>query len=305
MTTTRTLDRVVHFDERSRNFPIRAVVNTNAFKTTTWECNTFNDQGQEGACVGFGWSHELASTPAPVPTNNTVAFSLYKRAQQLDPWPGENYSGTSVLAGAKAVQELKNNVGQSYIAEYRWAFGLPDLLLALAHTGPVVLGLNWYEGMFDTDPLGFLRRTGALSGGHCILALGVYIVLVAGFTGEPTQLSHLDLDNSYIVLHNSWGKDWGTGGKAKISLRDMQTLLAEDGEACVPMVRNVDAVISPTDPVPPAPVKPKGKGKFYAVRNSSVFHVNHPGIRENRVFASYAEARRLGLRPCAICRPTE
>ncbi len=119
-----------------------------------------------------------------------MALAIYKRAQQLDIWPGENYSGTSVLGGAKAVKELKNNVGESYISEYRWAFGIEDLIRALAYQGPVVLGLNWYAGMFNSDTAGWLRVTGALVGGHCLLALGVIVIAAPGFDGQTlTSLS--------------------------------------------------------------------------------------------------------------------
>lgn len=34
-----------------------------------------------------------------------------------------------------------------FVPEYRWAFGVDDVLATLAHHGPVVLGLNWYAGM--------------------------------------------------------------------------------------------------------------------------------------------------------------
>jgi hypothetical protein len=305
MTTTRVLDRRVQFDEKSRNFPITAVVNTSEYKTTNWECNTYNDQGSEGACVGFGWGHELAAVPAPVPTDYAKSLAIYKRAQQLDQWEGEAYSGTSVLGGAKAVAELRNNVGEPYLKEYRWAFGLQDLILALSHQGPVVLGLNWYSGMFNTDAQGYLRVTGELSGGHCLLAVGVNIVLAAGFTGTPTRLEHIDLDRSFVVLHNSWGQDWGVSGRCRMTLRDMQRLLSEQGEACVPVVRTTDATaVIPTDPIEPAPVKPKGRKRFFTVSRSSVFHSSHPGLREAKVFESYEEARKTGLRPCAVCKPT-
>ena len=323
MNTTRTLDRVVHLDERSRDFPITALVNTSAYKTTEWDCNTYNDQGTEGACVGFGWGHELASTPAPVPTNASQSLAIYRRAQQLDVWDGEAYSGTSVLGGAKAVAELRNNVGEPYLKEYRWAFGLSDLLLALSHQGPVVLGVNWYSGMFNVGPDGYLRVGGTLSGGHCLLALAVNLTLAEGFTGEPGDPSNLDLEKSYVVLHNSWGQDWGVGGKCKMTLLDIQRLLNEQGEACVPVLRSTDATVvvvpteptapvEPTSPVQPiAPVEPIAPEEpivstqtFFSVSRTSTFHSNHPGLRKARIFNSYEEARRAGLRPCYICRPT-
>jgi hypothetical protein len=62
------------------------------------------DQGKEGACVGFAWSHELAAYPVRVEVDDEFARSkIYAEAQKIDEWPGEAYHGTSVLAGAKVV----------------------------------------------------------------------------------------------------------------------------------------------------------------------------------------------------------
>jgi hypothetical protein len=145
---------------------------------------------------------------------------IYWEAQKLDPWEGGSYpgakpkyEGTSIICGIKAAQAL------GYIEEYRWAFGLADLILSVGRLGPAVLGLNWYEGMFGTDAKGFLQVTGELSGGHAILCKGV------------------NLKGKYFVLHNSWGPKWGTGGDAKISFDSMDRLLGEDGEAVVPLKR--------------------------------------------------------------------
>jgi C1A family cysteine protease len=48
----------------------------------------------------------------------------------------------------------------------------------------------------------------------------------------------VDLENSYVLLRNSWGRGWGTLGDCKISLYDLGALLREQGEACIPSVRN-------------------------------------------------------------------
>lgn len=233
----RTFDRLEQFDERSRAYPILALIASDAQpRSYTWRCDTYNDQGREGACVGFSLSHELAARPKVVPTGPDVATAIYRRAQQLDPWPGEDYEGTSVLAGVKAVQEMKNQWGNAYIREYRWAFGVDDLILAVGYKGPAVLGVNWYSDMFDTDADGFLRVSGSHVGGHAILCNGFKVVKTN--SALPISWDNLDRDKSYFKLHNSWGPDWGVAGVGKVTVNDMNRLLSERGEACIPLVRS-------------------------------------------------------------------
>lgn len=232
----RTFDRKPQFDERSRNYPAIVLgLDALPFRNYTWPLKEWLDQGSEGACVGFGISHELACVPAVIPVTNESARVLYKRAQQLDEWEGDSYEGTSVIAGMKAVQELKNDKGELLIPEYRWTFGLEELIRVLGRKGPMVIGCNWYTGMFDTDEKGFIHKTGELAGGHCVLGRGQSIKYLT--PGDKVSFSNVDLDKSYITIHNSWGKSWGIEGKAKISLRDVQALLAEWGEAVLPIGR--------------------------------------------------------------------
>ncbi len=210
--TQRTFDRYPHPDERNRHYPIRTLLDNPEPRSYTWACNTWLDQGAEGACVGFAWAHENAAKPKVRPSDTNQARALYRRAQQLDQWPGEEYEGTSVLAGAKAMQESK------LLVEYRWAFALPTTLAAISRHGPVVLGINWHEGMLE--PInGMIAPTGEVVGGHAILAIGV------------------SLKTQTVLLHNSWGKGWGINGRARIGFVDLAALLAADGDACVPATR--------------------------------------------------------------------
>lgn len=215
--TDRTFDRVPEFDPRSRLFNI-AALEPETPRAYTWSCAANLDQGSEGACVGFGWTHERAAKPKPDFTvANVDAFYIYKDAQRLDEWDGENYSGTSVLAGAKAAQR------KGWIGQYRWAFNLMDALTGVSRHGPAVLGINWYTGMFDTDNLGYVRVGGEIAGGHAILMRGV------------------DLKRRRVLLHNSWGPSWGGTdrgpGTAWITFEDLDRLLHEDGECCIPVER--------------------------------------------------------------------
>jgi hypothetical protein len=232
----RTFDRLPEFDERSRQYPIRALIDTSVTpRSYTWGCDYYNDQGQEGACVGFSWSHELAAKPKVVPTNNSVAQEIYYRARQLDSWPGEDYDGTSVLAGAKAVMERLNHLDRPLMGEYRWAFGTNDLIFAVGYKGPAVLGIDWYTNMFETDEGGYVHVDGEIAGGHAILCRGVRLVKKDRLL--PLTLDNIDRFKSWFLLHNSWGPNWGVNGTAKVRVAGMDELLTAGGEACIPVLR--------------------------------------------------------------------
>jgi hypothetical protein len=207
------LDRRVEFDSKSRSYPIRQLLPVKPLRSYTWACDTYLDQGQEGTCVGHAWAHEIAARPNVHKADSQLAHDLYRRARQLDQWPGEDYSGTSVLAGAKATQEA------GYLTEYRWGFGIDDLLATLAYHGPAVLGINWMTDMWDVDDAGYIHATGTVAGGHAILAHGV------------------NIKSESVLLRNSWGITWGRRGGCRITFADLDQLLHDEGEACVPVVR--------------------------------------------------------------------
>jgi hypothetical protein len=213
------LDRIVQFDERSRNFMIREIVAEKKARSYTWRCTTCLDQGNEGSCVGHGVGHELLARPAEAsPRTVTHRYArevIYWGAQKIDGWPGGAYpgarpfyEGTSVLAGVKEAQAL------GWMESYRWGFSLEDLVLGVGYNGPAVLGISWLQGMMDTDAKGYIHPSGQEMGGHCILCRAVSI--------------------SYerFTLRNSWGKSWGMGGDCYVSFDDMRGLLKMDGESC-------------------------------------------------------------------------
>lgn len=214
------LDRVEQFDERSRGYNVAELFGSTeqALRSYTWRCEPVLDQGREGACVGFAWSHEMAARPKVVKgIDNTTAQALYKRAQQLDPWPGESYSGTSVLAGVKAAQE------QGHFSEYRWAFNLHDLALAVGRKGPAVLGIPWFDSMYSTEHVVDGRHRVVVGG----TKVGGHAILCNGFNKKRREFR----------LHNSWGEGWGQKGGAWIEWDSLQALMAMGGEACIPVIR--------------------------------------------------------------------
>lgn len=233
------LDRVYELDWNSLNYPVTAKAAVaqaiNKPRSFTWFIDLWLDQGQQGACVGNGYAHELAAKPVQVVgIDEQFAHDvIYWQTQREDPWPGgeypgatPRYSGTSVLTGAKVVQEL------GFYSAYHWALNIQELAIGIGYDGPAVLGVNWYEGMDNPDAKGFLHVSGKVVGGHCILANGVRIVWKTG--SAKATWADVDLDKSYLKLHNSWGKDWGVKGGAYLSLSDMDRLLNEQGDACFP-----------------------------------------------------------------------
>jgi hypothetical protein len=209
------LGRLEQFDPRSRAWPIRALLGARPPRSYTWRPRPVPlDQGREGSCVGMAWAHELAARPHVVrDVTEATALSLYRRAQQLDEWPGEGYSGTSVLAGVKAARE------QGYYPEFRWAFGADDVIAAIGWAGPVVLGVPWYESMYDTDSEGFVVIGGRVVGGHAIMAHGVSV------------------KGQFVTWQNSWGPGYGRNGLGRLRFADLARLLSEGGEACVSVRR--------------------------------------------------------------------
>src|SRR5690606_13675513 len=134
----------------------------------TWSCSATLDQGRAPACTGFSVCHEAAARPVIVlGISNLDGLELYRRAKQLDQWPGEGYDGSSVLGAMKAAVE------RGWYSEYRWAFSEMDLRLAVGYKGPAVLGIDWYTGMMEPDGNGLIKASGVAEGGHAILCNGV------------------------------------------------------------------------------------------------------------------------------------
>jgi hypothetical protein len=232
------LDRLVQVDWRSLNYPVsshpRLAVAPKTPRSYTWACNVWLNQGAEGACVGAGFGHEAAGRPQEVAgvSMEWARTRVYWEAQRIDEWEGGAYpdaqpfyEGTSVLAGAKVMQRLGVYRG------YTWGLDLEQTVVGIGRTGPAVLGVNWYEGMWDTDGDGFLHPTGRIVGGHCLVAIGVKVV----YNGTGRTWADVNLDRSHALAHNSWGQHWGVNGRAKLTFRDLGRLLNEGGEALFPV----------------------------------------------------------------------
>lgn len=186
---------------------------------------TYLDQTGD-TCVANAWTHFLADSPTThrlavmdaVDAGYRSAQSgetgfrgrLYDEAQQADEFSDTPPAGgTSVRAAAKVLQ------AEGRIASYHWAQTISDVVRAVLTVGPVVVGTNWYESMFD--PVDGVLRVDPASG-------------VAG--GHAYVLNGCSTTKRTLRLKNSWSKAWGRAGHATIGWDDFAGLLV-DGEACI------------------------------------------------------------------------
>lgn len=211
-------------DERSRAFGVRATLPGSApVQDRLWPVGPVLDQGTEGQCVGCAVVDavnvmvKIAHPGPPQEYDLEDATAIYHRAQQLDEVPGEAYSGTSVLAGMKAAVEA------GLFGGYLWAFGTRDIAQAVLQRGPVVIGVPWLSGMYETGPGGLVTLAGDDTGaGHCLAVVGMKRT---GPQGQP---------GPFFVWQNSWGPGYGDGGLGFIHHRDLARLLHGRGEAAIP-----------------------------------------------------------------------
>lgn len=214
-------------DQRSLEYPVRQLLSSSIqIKPKMWKEGVILDQGTEGACVGFGWTAQFLTDPVSpkkqpkVIVADKFARQVYRDAQKIDEWFGEDYSGTSVLAGAKIIQS------RGLMDSYRWCFGIDDIRNTLLTIGPVVLGVPWYYSMYYTDTTALVNVdiNSGIAGGHCILLTGYHPSMKFG-------------KNRHEVYRwrNSWGKDYGKMGSGFIKAQDLNFLINQSGEACVPI----------------------------------------------------------------------
>lgn len=219
------LGRQVVHDPRSRRFafPLAALPSkpTKALRHRIYGPRVIPTQ-QIGCCTGVDQAVKcdaVGNRRTGVVLGMADAQRLYARASQIDPWPGQwppTDSGSSGLAACKAAME------ERLIERYEWLFaGAAQVLAAL--TGgpgtpgrPVGVGTWWFDDMFKPDPKTLLvTPTGPQAGGHQWTVTG----------WEPR----------YDAFEGLcwWGPRFGDHGRFRIRYDDLNTLLADDGDAHV------------------------------------------------------------------------
>ena len=197
---------------------------------------TILDQGQEGACTGFGLAAVI--NHLKLHRNEQVRVSarmLYEMAQKHDEWPGEDYTGSSCRGAIKGWKNMgvcsdeiwpyeTNNPGTLTIPKvknaqatilgsyYRLRANLNDYHTALNETGVIYVSATVHSGWNNPqkksgDKFSIITQNDELTGGHAFAIVG-YNKL--GF-----------------IIQNSWGMDWGTKGYAIWTYEDWYTNISD------------------------------------------------------------------------------
>lgn len=210
-------------------------------KLPSWHLT--HDQGNEGACEGFGNAMMMAILNGQQ-TGTSVRYNpwwLWDRAKMIDEWPDTNPGDDNGTSG-RAVCEVMRTAGNvpikqvgvqpayaptiaskvgdmaSGINAYRWATTVDQMRTGLASHIPIAIGVNWYSG-FDApvqhaDGSMWMERKvrDTVRGGHCVCVYGAS-----------------DARQAFRVK-NSWGRAYPL---VWLSYKTMQGLLAEAGEAAL------------------------------------------------------------------------
>ncbi len=226
-----------------RDFPMRhhleAADKLGEAKTRQfWTMPLVIDQDNTGTCEGQGWTHWLADGPVQHPSIEELKSDTTAYDYGVDLYL-EATGDTSLQEGAYTRQLVRTLVNRKLVGAYHRAYSVQDIIDWLLYMGPVGHGSYWYWSMFypvnskgeefreDQDFrdcwVDFNEASG-IAGGHFYVLDGIDLAPITD-GWEP-----------YVRVHNSWGREWGHNGIARLKLTDLEALFVGDAWACTELV---------------------------------------------------------------------
>lgn len=196
------LGYIAHEDPADEDYPASRILEETGIprdgrEAWFWNRGPILSQGKVASCTGQSARAFLDAAPEMTPPDaGPSALWIYRQAQKVDEWPGQDYAGSSVNAACKVLRS------RGYIENWYWASSFEEIRSWLLYRGSVIFGLDWYEGCYRPDEGGFIRPTGRRVGGHALLARGISVY-------------------GSVRLQNSWGEDFGESGEAWLSKADL------------------------------------------------------------------------------------
>lgn len=175
------------------------------------------DQGSLGSCTGNAgtgvlgsdglWQTLPATTQASL--NEKYAIQLYSDATKLDDDP-QNYPPTDTGSDGLSIAQVLKVRG--LISGYQHITSINAAHTAI-QAGPFIVGVPWYDGMFEPDKNNVVAISGAIAGGH------------------EFECVAYDSTTDLWKFANSWGTSWGDNGYFYMNSATFARLLSEDGDA--------------------------------------------------------------------------
>lgn len=187
------------------------------------------DQGQEGACTGFGLAtvvHYLCRCRKSEPDETSISpRMLYEMAKRYDEWPGEDYEGSSARGAMKGWHKH----GVCSDALWRYSLKRKDIRLTPERLADAVrrpLGAYYRVNHKDLVAMhsalaevGILYATASVHEGWDQVKRDGIIPFPRNYTGGHA-FAIVAYDERGFWIQNSWGPDWGMNGFALISYDD-------------------------------------------------------------------------------------
>jgi hypothetical protein len=163
------------------------------------------NQANTPHCVGFSWCQWGNVMPVTDAYLDADGHRAYYECKVID-GQAMMENGSSIRSGALA---MRNRKRLSAFANAKTV----EEMSAWLKRGPIVVGTDWTQGMFQPNAKGVIKPTGASQGGHAYL------------------IDEVRAETNDFGGTNSWGAQWGQQGRFTVSMADFAKLLSHNGDA--------------------------------------------------------------------------